>query len=79
MGGVVKSGVYAHDLACALAEGVRQATVAGVTQNPAGQVASNNAEITWARAVISSCKTNLGGQGMEPYINLLKSLGTGGT
>ena len=79
MGGLVKTGVVAHDAACNLAEGVRQATVAGVTQNPAGQVVSNNAEITWARACLVSCRQNNGGQGQETFIGLLKSLGTGGT
>jgi hypothetical protein len=79
MGGIVKSGVLAHDQACALAESVRQSTVFGAAMSPAGQVVMNNAEITWARAVISSCKTNNNGIGTEPFMNLLKALGTGGT
>jgi len=78
MGGKVQSGNLAHDSACSIAEGVRQASLVGVTQNPAGQVASNNAEITYARAVIASCVANLGGAGAEAYRSLLKALGTGG-
>lgn len=79
MGGLVKSGNYAHDLACTAAEASRQAAVATVTMNPAGQVASNNAEITYARAVIASCKANNNGIGTEPYQTLLRALGTGGS
>jgi len=75
MGGVVKSGNYAHDTACAVAESVRQAAVAAVTQNAAGQVASNNAEIVYHRAVIASCKANNGGAGMEASLSALRSLG----
>jgi hypothetical protein len=78
MGGIVKSGNYLHDLACNAAETVRQATVAAATQNAAGQVTINNAEIAWARAVILSCRSNNGGIGMEPFQSLLKALGTGG-
>jgi hypothetical protein len=47
--------------------------------NAAGQVAANNAEIAFCRAVIASCKANNNSQGMEPYINVLKQLGTGGS
>jgi len=61
-----KTGVAAHDQACILAEGIRQAAVAGVTMNAAGQVAANNAEIAFCRAVIASCKANNNSQGMEP-------------
>ena len=74
-----KTGVAAHDQACILAEGIRQAAVAGVTMNTAGQVAANNAEIAFCRAVIASCKANNNSQGMKPYINALKQLGTGGS
>jgi hypothetical protein len=35
MSGFTKTGVVAHDAACLLAEGVRQAAVAGVTKNAA--------------------------------------------
>jgi hypothetical protein len=74
----VKSGVYAHDLACALAEGVRQGAVASLTMNAAGQVVSNNAEIAYNRACIASCKTNNGGAGQEAFASALRALGTGG-
>jgi hypothetical protein len=75
MGGTVKSGVYLHDQACALAEGVRQAAVAGATS----QSTITSAEITWARAIVASCKTNNNGQGAEAFQSLLRALGTGGT
>src|SRR5262249_55694968 len=75
MGGVVKSGNLTHDNACNLAEGVRQASVAG---NPT-QTAVNNAEITWARACVASCNANNGGVGAEPVRRLLLSMGTGGS
>jgi hypothetical protein len=78
MGGKVLTGNLAHDAACSVAEATRQASVAGVAQSPAGQLVSNNAEITYARAVIASCKANNGGQGAEAYQTLLRSLGTGG-
>lgn len=79
MGGVVKTGNLAHDNACFLAEGVRQASVAGATSNAAGQATVNNAEITWARAVVASCKANNNSIGAEPFQTLLRALGTGGT
>jgi hypothetical protein len=74
MGGTVKSGVYAHDAACALAEGVRQANVAGATS----QATISNAEIVYARAVVASCRANNGGAGAEAFQTLLRALGTGG-
>jgi hypothetical protein len=79
MGGVIKTGNQAHDSACNLAEAVRQAAVAAATQNPAGQVASNNAEIVFARAVIASCRANNNGNGAESYQTVLRALGTGGS
>jgi hypothetical protein len=79
MGGVVKSGNLVHDAACSLAEGVRQAAVAAVTQNAAGQVTSNNAEIAYHRAVIASCKLNNSAIGLEASMSALRALGTGGT
>ena len=79
MGGLVKTGNYAHDLACAVAEQARQSAVAGVTMNPAGQVTSNNAEIAFSRAVIASCKANNNGVGTEAFQTLLRALGTGGS
>jgi hypothetical protein len=78
MTGLVRSGNYLHDQACAVAEGVRQATVAGATMNAAGQVTVNNAEIAWARAIIASCKANNSGAGAEAFQSLLRALGTGG-
>ena len=75
MGGLVKSGNLVHDNACNLAEGVRQGAVAG---NPS-QATVNSAEITWARACISSCNSNNGGVGTEPFRRLLVALGTGGS
>jgi hypothetical protein len=79
MGGRIVTGNFAHDSACAIAEATRQVSVAAVTQNAAGQVASNAAEIAWARAVIASCKANLAGQGAETFQTLLRALGSGGT
>jgi hypothetical protein len=78
MGGVVKSGNYAHDVACALAEGVRQNAVAGLAMSAAGQAAFNAAEIAYCRAVIASCRANNNSQGMEAFMSALKALGTGG-
>jgi hypothetical protein len=78
LSGKVTSGNYAHDAACAIAEGTRQATAATATQNAAGQVTINNAEIVWARAIIASCVANNNGQGAEAFRSLLRALGTGG-
>jgi hypothetical protein len=74
MGGTVKTGITAHDAACALAEGARQASVAG---SPT-QATVNAAEITWARAIVASCVANNNGQGAEAFRSLLRALGTGG-
>jgi hypothetical protein len=78
MGGKVQSGNLAHDTACSIAESIRQSAVASVAQSPAGQKASDAAEIVWARACLASCRANLGGQGQEAFISLLRALGTGG-
>lgn len=78
MGGVNKSGNVAHDAATVAAESVRQAAVAGAAQSAAGQVVVNAAEIAWARACVASCVANNQGFGKEPYIALLRALGTGG-
>jgi hypothetical protein len=75
MSGKVQSGNYAHDQACSLAEGVRQAACAG---SPS-QATVTSAEITWARAIVASCKTNNAGAGAEAFQTLLRALGTGGT
>jgi hypothetical protein len=74
LGGKITSGNYAHDQACSVAEGVRQASVAGATS----QQTITNAEIVWARAIVASCKINNGGSGAEAFQTLLRALGTGG-
>jgi len=71
MGGIVKSGVAAHDAACILAEGVRQAATAG---SPT-QATVDAAEIVYHRAVIASCKANNGGNGAEASLRALQDLG----
>jgi hypothetical protein len=71
MGGVVKSGNYAHDTACLAAEVARQNSVAG---SPT-QATYNAAEITYHRAIISSAKANNGGAGTEASLSALKTLG----
>jgi hypothetical protein len=78
MGQFAKSHNSVHDNACNTAESTRQAVQATAANSPAGQAALNAAEITWARACIASCKLNNGGNGMEPYIAVLRALGTGG-
>ena len=75
MGQFSQSGKFAHDTACNTAESTRQAVQATVAQSPAGQAALNAAEIAWARSCIASCKLNNNSQGMEPFLNVLKSLG----
>jgi aspartate/methionine/tyrosine aminotransferase len=74
MGQMTKSGNFNHDTA----ESVRQAAVAAATQNPAGQVTVNNAEIVWARAAVASCIANNNGAGQGAFRDLLRALGTGG-
>jgi hypothetical protein len=64
MSGLIKTGIVAHDQALAVAEGTRQAAAAAATQNPAGQVTVNNAEIAWARAGVASCLANNNGAGV---------------
>jgi hypothetical protein len=78
MGQVSKSGNFLHDQSCNVAEATRQAAVAGAAQSAAGQILVNAAEIAWARSCLLSCRQNNGGAGQEPYIQLLRSLGTGG-
>jgi hypothetical protein len=79
MGSIVKTTSLTHNTTCNIAEGTRQVTVAGAAQSAAGQVVINNAEATWARAVIASADANNSGFGAEPARTLLRSLGTGGT
>ena len=78
MGYALRTGKTAHDLACLTAEGARQGLTAAA-QSAAGQLVVNTAEIAWARAMVVSCDTNNQGFGKEPYVTLLRSLGTGGT
>jgi hypothetical protein len=78
MGGKVTSGNYAHDLACSIAEGIRQSAVIGVASSPAGQAVMNAAEIQYNRSCIASCRTNNGGNGAEAFVSALRALGTGG-
>src|SRR5262249_14925609 len=75
MGGVVKSGNFAHDAACLAAENTRQQTVAGVAQSPAGQASYTAAEIAYHRAVIASAKANNSNNGLEASLSTLKALG----
>jgi hypothetical protein len=75
MGGVVKSGNFAHDNACLLAEISRQAAVQGVASSPAGQAAYNSAELAYHRSVIASCKANNSSNGLEASLSALKALG----
>lgn len=78
MGGKVQSGNFAHDTQCSLVEGTRQSALAGVVQSPAGQKASDAAEIAYHRGIIASCKANNNNAGMEASISALRALGTGG-
>jgi hypothetical protein len=75
MGGLNRTGNFAHDQALVAAEQVRQSAVAAAAQSPAGQKASDAAEIAWARSCLASCRLNLNGQGQEAYLSLLRSLG----
>jgi hypothetical protein len=75
VGGIVKTGVTAHDSVCLAAEVTRQSATAGVASSAAGQAVVNAAEIAYARTCLASCKSNNGGQGQEPFIALLRSLG----
>src|SRR5262245_49575910 len=79
MGTHVKSGNLVHDQTCNAAYSTLQGVIASAPNSPAGQATVNAAEITWARACVASCKTNNGGVGIEPFQQLLRSLGTGGT
>jgi hypothetical protein len=68
---VIKSGVKAHDDAIAAAEGVRQVACA-----PGASAATiKSAEITFYRAVVSSCRANNSGSGIEQALNALRELG----
>ena len=67
-----KTGIVAHDSACAIAESIRQSAVAGASQS-----AVKTAEIAFYRSIISSCRA----QGL-PFSNFsaaLRDLGTDGT
>jgi hypothetical protein len=71
MGGIVQSGVAAHDAACLAAEVTRQSALGG---SPT-QAQVNSAEIAYHRAVIASCKAFNGGNGLEASLGALKALG----
>jgi hypothetical protein len=60
-----------HEQAVNLAEGQRQIAVAAA----ATQAAVRSAEITFYRAVVSSCRTNNGGNAIEPALNALHEIG----
>ena len=78
MATLVKSGNVAHDTACLAATVAYQSAIVGLGMNAAAQVTLNNAEITWARACLASCRANNNGVGVEIYQSLLRALGTGG-
>jgi hypothetical protein len=67
-----KTGNLAHDSAMAAADGTRQVSLAAATT----QSAARTADITFARAGVTSCKAN----GINPaqFITQLFELGTGG-
>jgi hypothetical protein len=75
MGGKVQSGNLAHDVACSLVEATRQVAVASVAQSPAGQKASDAAEIAYHRGIIASCKANNSSQGLAESLMALRALG----
>ena len=76
MGHFLKTGLNsAHETAVNLAEAVRQSAVAAVAQSPAGQKASDAAEIVFHRAVLASCRANNSSAGMEASLLALKALG----
>ena len=79
MGTHVRSGNQVHDQACNLAYGTLQGVIAAAPNSPSGQAQVTAGEIVWARACLTSCRTNNGGQGAEAFISVLKSLGTGGS
>ena len=68
----VKTGIVAHDAACAVAESIRQSAVAG-----ASQAAVKAAEIICYRAIISSCRAQ--GLPFSNFMAALRDLGTDGT
>jgi hypothetical protein len=73
MGGLVQSNNLTHNANCLTAEAVRQAAVANVTMNAAGQAAFNAAEIAYHRAVVASARAN--GCGVEASLSALRLLG----
>jgi hypothetical protein len=73
MGVSRKTGNQVYDTAVNTAEGTRQAACAqGMTQ-----AACITGEIAFYRACLTSAKVN--GAGIEPIVNALRQLGTGGT
>ena len=75
MGGKVQSGNFAHDVACSLVEATRQVAVAAAAQSPAGQKASDAAEIAYHRGIIASCRANNSSNGLAESLMALHSLG----
>jgi hypothetical protein len=68
---IVKSGNFAHDATCVVAEATRQVAVAG-----ANRAAVLAAEITFYRAVVASANAN--GVSATQAQTALRELGVGG-
>jgi hypothetical protein len=68
---IIRTGVPAHDAALLAAEAVRMAAnVPGATQ-----AALKAADVVYARAALSSCKTNNNNSGSEQFLSMLRELG----
>ena len=74
MGGLNRTGINtAHDAALLAAEAARQSSLAA---NPTPTQAQMDAiELTFHRAVITSCRANNGGNGIEASLRALQDLG----
>jgi hypothetical protein len=70
----IKSGLAAHDAACALAYGVCQSAIAAAAGS---QSAVLSAEVTYYRAVLASALAN-GSSEASYFSQTLRALGTGG-
>ena len=75
MGGKIQSGNFAHDSACSIIEATRQVAVAAAGTGPAGQKASDAAEIAYHRGIIASCRVNNSSQGLAESLMTLRALG----
>jgi hypothetical protein len=53
----------------------RQNAIVGVASSPAGQIVMDNAEVTYHRAILASCRTNNSNAGMEASLSALRDLG----